>query len=60
MVAKINYKECLTCFACVSACPTGAMQQQDKPVVDATKCDNCGKCAEICPAKCITIEGKKE
>jgi len=31
--------------------------QRRKPSVIAEKCEQCGACAKICPAKCITMDG---
>ncbi|MDL2302541.1 Coenzyme F420 hydrogenase/dehydrogenase, beta subunit C-terminal domain [Lachnospiraceae bacterium OttesenSCG-928-D06] len=49
-------KMCTGCSACVCICPTKALKlTQDewgyyRSTIDATKCINCGKCSNICPA----------
>lgn len=42
--------ECLSCGACVEACPVGAISEGDgKFVIDADACLDCGACAAACP-----------
>lgn len=47
---------CTGCGCCNNACSAGAVKMdydEDgylKPTVDASKCRNCGKCVEYCPA----------
>ena len=43
----------------VDACPAGALSQKDEnsvPVVDATKCIECGMCTTTCPNGELTME----
>lgn len=48
-------KNCCGCTACKNSCPTGAIQMTENsegfllPVVDKTKCVDCGKCDTVCP-----------
>jgi len=59
-----NDTRCIGCKGCVDACPQGAITfTEDGPRTDRGKCQNCGKCAEVCPAaareligKCMTAE----
>lgn len=45
---------CTACGECVKVCRSGAIVLSDhKALIDYDKCDNCGKCAEICPRKTI-------
>ena len=50
-----KYKECTGCMACVDNCPQLALQCSLNeeghivPVVDDTKCINCGLCEKTCP-----------
>ena len=36
--------ECVACGACVDTCPVGAISLEDKAVVDASACVDCGAC----------------
>lgn len=56
------------CGKCISACPNGAItpgkmkktalgEEIQLPAFDRTKCDNCGKCTEVCSAKALYMCG---
>ena len=48
---------CVSCGACASECPVGAISEGDgKYVIDADTCIDCGTCAGVCPSEAI-IEG---
>ncbi|MFH1834786.1 MAG: RnfABCDGE type electron transport complex subunit B [Methanobacteriota archaeon] len=45
---------CIGCGICVRNCPKEAcIMEENLARIDYTKCDNTGKCAEVCPTKCI-------
>jgi len=54
---KIKKYECYGCYACKEICPTNAIiMEEDKegfryPVVDESKCINCGACNKVCIRK---------
>ena len=46
---------CLACTMCVKQCPVEAIRMEGNlPVIDYSKCVNCGACAAKCPAKTIS------
>ncbi len=51
---------CLACFACVRACPKGAIQAGDgMPLLDRTACRGCvAPCVDACPASALTLVGE--
>lgn len=40
---------CTFCYDCVSACPQGAIPEDDPVITDEDKCDGCSACIYICP-----------
>ena len=53
-VPEVDYEICRGCKVCQveRACPIGAVSMQDgKVVVDANRCNHCGRCLHKCPFK---------
>jgi pyruvate formate lyase activating enzyme len=52
---------CARCYACVAACPRGAIAKDaaGAVVVDRTRCDLCGRCAEACLYDAMQIVGRE-
>lgn len=49
--------KCVSCGACVSACPVEAISEgEGKYVIDADKCVDCGACAGECPVSAIEAQ----
>jgi len=47
--------ECISCGACESECPEGAISAGDSIyVIDPEKCTDCATCVGVCPVECIT------
>jgi len=53
MAVKIIAEECVSCGACVDACPSSAIEILDIAVVDDSKCVDCGACISECPSDAI-------
>jgi ferredoxin len=54
----LNVEGCTLCLSCVSACPTGALSdEQERPVLRFAEdaCVQCGLCKATCPEKVITL-----
>ena len=48
---------CVSCGACESTCPVGAISEGDgKYEIDANSCVSCGTCADACPTDSIAEE----
>lgn len=47
---EITGSTCDLCLECVSACPTGAIQEKNSRLAfDASACNDCGLCVDVCP-----------
>ncbi|MEP5980867.1 MAG: 4Fe-4S binding protein, partial [Marinobacter alexandrii] len=56
---EIDSDKCTLCLACVSLCPTGALNDHpDRPEVQFTEnaCVQCGVCESTCPETAITLK----
>ena len=48
---------CVSCCACESACPVGAISMGDDHMqIDASACIDCGACEGTCPTGAIEAE----
>jgi len=57
MAYKIT-DECILCGSCEPECEVGAISEGDDIyVIDASKCTDCGACADVCPTDaCVPDE----
>lgn len=55
MIELAGHDRCCGCAACCTVCPKGALAMQPdeegflRPVIDAMKCVQCGRCHAVCP-----------
>ncbi len=50
-------RACIACKRCVKECEFDAIHVENGfAKIDPEKCTRCGKCAEVCPCKCITLD----
>ncbi len=52
---------CVRCYSCLRACPAGAIGRDAAGgvVIDRSKCDVCGRCAEACLYDAMQIVGRE-
>lgn len=56
---EVNSDKCTLCLACVSQCPTGALNDRsDRPEINIVEnaCVQCGLCANTCPETAIMLK----
>ncbi|MCZ7545837.1 MAG: 4Fe-4S binding protein [Anaerolineae bacterium] len=57
MAHKIT-EECISCGACEAECPNEAIFLGEEIYeIDASKCDDCETCMDVCPVDCIVPAG---
>lgn len=55
MIELCQRSQCTSCLACYNACRTGAIKIEENqlaeriPVIDTSKCVECGRCIQSCP-----------
>lgn len=57
----IDKTKCISCGACVSICPVGAIKIVDgKAQINPKKCIRCGGCSQFCPVSAIDLNKQPE
>ncbi len=61
-VATVDPLACTGCWACLPACPYGAIGELDEggrrvAAVNQTLCKGCGGCVPSCPEEALAVEG---
>ena len=64
MAIVVNKALCPQNHKCpaVKACPVDALSQEGlaAPTVDAEKCIECGKCADVCPTGTLRLDEEQD
>ena len=55
LTVKVNRFKCGYCGACVSVCPTGALELIETWIEVDKTCTDCGICAKICPVGALEV-----
>ena len=55
MAITIDLEACVGCGCCSDVCVHGALELNEKAVVNEEFCVECGVCVDICPAVAISI-----
>jgi pyruvate ferredoxin oxidoreductase delta subunit len=52
----VDESACIKCGLCVTYCPDGCVELNEKVEFDLDYCKGCGICAEECPKEAISME----
>ncbi len=54
-------KKCISCQACISVCPQGAITLTPEGIrpVEGVECLRCGRCADECPTRALEMCGRQ-
>jgi len=59
--AELSYDAelCISCNACLDACPQQALSRNNPEFVDRVRCVRCFTCTEVCPSGALSIAGRE-
>ncbi len=56
---RLNAEDCIGCSLCIDICKEKALHLQDgKPVLDMSRCTQCGDCIQSCPTDAWKVDRK--
>ncbi|MCK4929255.1 MAG: 4Fe-4S binding protein [Methanosarcinales archaeon] len=55
MTVSVDKSKCGYCGACVSVCPSGALELMETWIEVDKICNNCGICVKICPVRALEV-----
>jgi formate hydrogenlyase subunit 6 len=61
---QLNPERCIGCAACAYVCASSAIIVRDDLIAceweyDAAQCTFCGRCADLCPTRSLTLEAER-
>ena len=55
MTVSIDAGRCLVCGSCIDVCSQGALELNDRAVVNDDHCTECASCIDMCPVEAISM-----
>ena len=59
--AELSYDAelCISCNACLDACPQQALSRNNPEFVDRVRCVRCFTCTKVCPSGALSVAGRE-